>query len=80
MAAGGFSGEAGAEFAVGGHSAGDEDAADAEGFGGGEGFFHEVADNGVLEAGDEVEGGLGTEGEGLFFGGGGRGWKISLRG
>jgi len=73
VAAGGFSGEAGAEFAVGCHSAGDEDAADAEGFGGGEGLLHEVADDRVLEAGDEVEGGLGTEGEGFCFGGGGSG-------
>ena len=72
-AAGGFGGEAGAKLAVGGHSAGDEDADGAEGFGGGEGFLHQVADHGVLEAGDEVEGLLRAEGEGFFAGLGGRG-------
>ena len=51
VAAGGIGSEAGAEFAVGGYSTCNEDAADAEGFGGGEGLFEQVADNGVLEAG-----------------------------
>jgi len=60
--------EAGTKLAVGGDSAGDEDAGGAEGFGGGEGLLDEVADNGVLEAGDEVEG-LGIAlGERVFYG------------
>ena len=68
---GGFGAEAGAEFAVGGHASGDEDAAGAEGFLGGEGFLHEVADHGVLEAGDEVQG-LGLAlGQRVFNGGAG---------
>ncbi len=71
----GFGGESGAEFAVGSYSTGDEDAADAKGFGGGEGLLHEVAYYGVLEAGDEVEDLLGTEGEGFLFGLGRAGWK-----
>jgi hypothetical protein len=54
VAAGGFGGEAGAQFAIGGDSAGDEDAENAERFLSGEGFFHQVADDSVLEAGDEV--------------------------
>jgi hypothetical protein len=50
-----FGGEAGAEFAVGGDSAGDEDAVDGEGFSGGEGLLHEVAYDSVLEAGNKIE-------------------------
>ena len=55
-ALGGFGGEAAAEFGVGGDASGDDDAAGTEGFGGGEGLAEQVADYGVLEAGDEVEG------------------------
>jgi hypothetical protein len=75
-----FGGETAAEFAVGGDASGDEDAGDGEGFGGGEGLLHQVADDGVLEAGDEVEGELWTESEGLGFGGWGFWWEASLRG
>jgi len=53
---GSLGGEALAEFAVGGDAAGDQDAARTEGFSGGEGLLHQVADHGVLEAGDEVQG------------------------
>ena len=53
-------GEAGAELGVGGDTAGDEDGAGAEAPGGGEGLLEEVSDDGVLEAGEEVEG-LGLE-------------------
>jgi len=67
----GFGGEAGAEFVVGGDASGDEDAANTEGFDSGEGLLHQVADHGVLEAGDEVQGLLGTEVEGFGFGCGG---------
>jgi hypothetical protein len=67
--AGGFGGEAGAEFAIGGDAAGDEDAARAKGFGGEEGLLHEVADDGVLKAGDEVEGLRLHVAEGVFDGG-----------
>ena len=55
-AAVGFSLEAAAEFAVGGDSAGDDDAAGAKGFSGGERLALQVADDGVLEGGDEVQG------------------------
>ena len=48
-------GEAGAQFAVGGHSAGDEDAVRAEARRRRRSCVR-VADDGVLEAGDEVEG------------------------
>ncbi len=68
-AAGGFGGETAAEFGVGGDATGDDEAAGSEGLGGGEGLAEEVADDGVLEGGDEVEG-LGVE-EGEGFGGGG---------
>ena len=57
-----------AEFAVGGHSAGDENARGAQRFGRGEGLLHQVADHRVLKAGDEVEGGLRAEGESFFRG------------
>ncbi len=56
VAASGLGGEAGAQFAIGGDSAGDEDAGGAERFLGGEGLLEQVADDGVLKAGDEVEG------------------------
>ena len=59
--------EAAAKLAVGGDSAGDDDAAGAEGFGCGEGLALEVADYGVLEGGDEVEGLLVAE---FCYGGG----------
>jgi hypothetical protein len=49
VAAIGFGLEASAEFAVGGYSAGDDDAARAEGLGCGEGLAEEVAYDGVLE-------------------------------
>ncbi len=52
----GFGGEAAAELGVGGDSAGDEDGAGAEVLGRGKGLLEEVADDGVLEAGEEVEG------------------------
>jgi hypothetical protein len=55
-AAVGFGLKAAAELTVGGDSAGDDDAVGAEGFGCGEGLALEVADYGVLEGGDEVEG------------------------
>ena len=48
--------KAAAEFGVGGDPAGDYDAAGAEGFGRGEGLALEVAYDGVLEGGDEIEG------------------------
>ena len=51
-----FRGEAGAELAVGGNSASDEDAGGTERFLGGEGFLEQVADDGMLKAGDEIEG------------------------
>jgi len=54
-------GEAAAEFGVGGDSARDEDGAGTEMLGGGEGLLEEIPDNGVLEAGEEIEG-LGLEG------------------
>ena len=66
-AAVGFGLEAAAEFRVGGDSAGDDEAVGAEGFGSGECLTEEIADDGVLEGGDEVEG-LGVE-EGESFGG-----------
>jgi hypothetical protein len=69
----GFGGEAGAEFAVGGDASGDEGCGGAEGFGGGEGLLHQVADDGVLEAGDEVEGLRVAGGERVFDGGAARG-------
>jgi hypothetical protein len=65
--AGGFGTESGTEFSVGGHSAGDENAARAQGFGGCEGLLHQITDHCVLEAGDEVKGLLRTEGESIFF-------------
>ena len=74
-----FGGEAGAEFAVGGDAAGDEDSVDGEGFGGGEGFLHEIADDGVLEAGDQVEGLLGAEGQGFGLCSGWFGWQGGCR-
>ena len=52
----GFGLKAAAKFAVGGDPAGDDDAVGTEGFGGGEGLTLQVADDGVLEGGDEVEG------------------------
>ncbi len=64
----GFGREAGAKLAVGSHSAGDEDAPGAERFGGGEGFLHQVADDRVLKAGNEIERVLRTEGESFFAG------------
>ena len=67
-AAGGFGGEAGAKLAVGGDSAGDEDAGDVLRLGGGEGLLHQVADDCVLKAGDEIERGLRAEGESFFAG------------
>lgn len=80
VAARGLCGEAGAEFAIGGDTSGDEDAADAEGLLGGEGFLEQVADDGVLEAGDEVEGLRVGVGEGLFDGGFGGGVGASEEG
>src|SRR5580698_7129589 len=66
IAACGFSGEAGAKLSVGGYSPGNENATDRMGFGeagfgeerlcGGESLFEQIADYGVLEAGDEIEG------------------------
>src|ERR1700692_2663892 len=55
VAAVGFGLEAEAEFAVAGDSSGDDDAARAEGFGRGEGLALEIADDGVLEGGDQIE-------------------------
>jgi hypothetical protein len=55
-AAVGFGLKPAAELAVRGDSAGDDDAVGAEGFSGGEGLALEVADYGVLEGGDQVEG------------------------
>ena len=73
VASGGFGGEAGTKLAVGGNSAGYEDAGGAEGFLGSEGFLHQVADDGALETGDEVEGLRVAGGESGFDGGVGRG-------
>ena len=67
MAAGGFGGEAGAEFAIGGDAAGDQDGAGSEGLGGGEGLADEVADYGGLKGGYEVEGLRVAEGKGFCW-------------
>ena len=71
VAAGGLGGEAGAQFAIGGNSSGDEDAGDTEGFLGGEGLLQQIADDGVLKAGDEIEGLRVAGGKCLFEGGSG---------
>jgi hypothetical protein len=63
--------EAAAEFAVGRYSAGDDDGAGSERFGGGEGLALKVADDGVLEGRDEVEGLLVAELGRVFRGDGG---------
>src|ERR1700746_3607584 len=55
-AAVGFGLKAAAKLGVGGDPTGDDNAVGAEGFGRGEGLALEVADYGVLEGGDEVEG------------------------
>jgi len=55
-----LSGEAATELGVGGDTAADENGAGVEVPGGGEGLLEEVADDGMLEAGEEVEG-LGIE-------------------
>src|SRR5271168_345394 len=47
--------KAAAKFAVGGDSTRDDDAMGAKGFGGSEGLALEVADDCVLEGGDQVE-------------------------
>ena len=48
-------GEAGAQFAVGGHSSGDQNAVDAKRFLRGEGLLHQVTDHCVLKACNQVE-------------------------
>ncbi len=55
VAASSFSGEACAQFTVGGDAPSDEDAISAEGFLCIEGLAEQVADDGVLKAGDQVE-------------------------
>ena len=52
----GFGLEPPAEFAVGGHPAGDDDAVGTEGFCSRKGLALEVADDGVLKGSNEVEG------------------------
>ena len=52
----GFGLEAAAKLAVGGDSPGDDNAVRAKGFGSGKCLALEVADDGVLEGGDQVEG------------------------
>lgn len=63
---GGFGLKTAAQLTVGGDSAGDDDAAGSKALGGGQGLADEDADDGVLEARDEVEG-LGVhQGERVF--------------
>src|SRR5579863_7033028 len=64
----GFGGEAGAKLAVGGYSAGDEDAPDAKRFSRSEGLLHQVAYDRVLKTGNEIERGLRAESESFFAG------------
>lgn len=75
-AAVGFGLEAAAELGVGGYSARDDDAVGAEGFGRGKGLSLQVADYGVLEGGNEVEGLLIAE----FCYGGGFGGEAGIGG
>ena len=73
VAASGLRGEACAQLAIGGHSAGDQDAGGAERFLCREGFAEQIADDGVLKACDQVEGLRVGGGESVFNGGlGGR--------
>lgn len=65
-AACGFGGEAAAQLAVGGHAAGNQDAGDTKCLGCCEGFFEQVANYGVLKAGNQVERGGVTGGQGLL--------------
>ena len=73
VAASRFRGEARAQLAIGGHSAGDQDTSGAEGFLCRKGLAQQVADDGVLKAGDQVESLRVGSGEGILNGGfGGR--------
>lgn len=68
VAAGGLGCKAGAQFTVGGDSAGDEDTGRSECFLRGEGLAEQVADDGVLKAGDKVESLRISGGEGILNG------------
>ncbi len=73
VAASSFRGEAHAQFAIGSHSAGDQDTSGAESFLRREGLAQQVADDGVLKAGDQVESLRVGSGESILNGGfGGR--------
>src|SRR6185437_11706191 len=66
--------EAFAQFAIGGNAAGYEDAAGAELFMRGEGFSEQIPNNGVLKAGNEVQGRLRAKREGSFA----RFWRVQV--
>jgi len=65
---------------VGGNPSGDEDAAGAEGFLRGEGLSEQVADDGVLEAGDQVQSLRVGGGQGVIDGGPGGGVRTGEKG